>query len=100
MLHEHRVVIPARQHVTINLEKVHSLTADAKGFAVLVEDCSVTEAIPKKNLHYCRCKGSSRQLGDRFHASKTTHATTADEVNFGSFETRVLPGTICVKMHN
>jgi hypothetical protein len=74
--------------------------ADSKELAIFVEDCSVTEAISKKNFHYSRRKGCSQGIGNGFHASKTTHSTTADEVYFRSLEPRMLPGTIGVKMHN
>jgi hypothetical protein len=64
--------------VTTYLEKVHRLTTDAEEFAVLVQDYSVTKAIPNMNFYYCICKGKNWWVGDRFHASKTTHATTAN----------------------
>jgi hypothetical protein len=52
--------------------------ADSKELAIFVENCGVTEAISKKSFHYSRHKGCSQGIGNGFHASKTTHATTAD----------------------
>ena len=72
--------------MSVNLKKVHGLTAYSEELAIFVEDCSLTEAISKKNFHYSGRKGCSQGIGNGFHASKTTHAATANEVYFGSLE--------------
>jgi hypothetical protein len=86
--------------MAVNLKKVHGLAAYSKELAIFVEDCGVTEAISKKNFHYSRCKGCSQGIGNRFHASKTTHAATANEVYFGSLQLRMFHCTMGIKMNN
>jgi hypothetical protein len=67
--------------MTINFEKIEGFAADAKEFAVLVEDTGVAESISKHDFHDGRCKCCRRGVRNRFHAGEATHTTAADKVD-------------------
>jgi hypothetical protein len=85
--------------MTINLEKIQCLAADAKELAVFVEHSCMAKTIMEKNAHDGGGKSGGRGFGHRFHAGKTAHPTASDEVCIGTLETNVFARNICIKMH-
>ncbi len=99
MFDEHRIVVRTQENMTINLEKIQCLAADAEELAVFVEHSCMAKTVMKKNAHDGRGKSGGRGFGHRFHAGKTAHPTASDEVRIGALKTNVFARNICVKMH-
>ena len=99
-LDNHWIVIVAGEDVAVDLEEVESLTAHAKEFAVLVEDCGEADTITEKNFHDSRSKCCGTGMGDWLHTCKCCHTATSDEVAFGSLKSRVLACCIRIEVHD
>ncbi len=99
MFDKHRIVVRTRENMTINLEKIQCLAADAEELAVFVEHSCMAKTITEMNAHDGGGKSDGRGFGHRLHAGKTAHPAASDEVRIGTLKTNVLAHNICVKMH-
>jgi hypothetical protein len=76
--------------VTIDLQKVEGLSANAVEFAVLVKNNGVTETIVELCAHDHQCKVFGSSMLDGFHGSKAGHTTACDQIRVKTIKARVL----------
>ena len=80
VLDHHWIMVVSQKNVSIDVQKVKSLPADAVEFAVLIKNNGVAEPVGQLYLHDGGCKVFEISMRDGFHGSRVNHITARDQI--------------------